>query len=61
MIRGATNTWRDEILARFTSDMAQACRLTLASDPNSDPVTGAELGAGPPAPQGRKPGKPDGA
>nr|WP_321865093.1 hypothetical protein [Burkholderia cenocepacia] len=33
----------------------------LASDPDSDPVTGAELGAGPPVPQGREPGKPDGA
>ncbi|WP_201317479.1 MULTISPECIES: manganese catalase family protein [unclassified Burkholderia] len=41
------------------ADAIEALAQRLASDPNSDPVTGAELGAGPPALQGRKPGKPD--
>lgn len=30
----ASTTWRDGLLARFTREIAQACRLTLASDPN---------------------------
>ncbi|MGR3906299.1 manganese catalase family protein [Burkholderia sp. SR8] len=49
------------MLEQQQADAIDAMAQRLASDPDSDPTTGAELGAGAPVPQDGAAGKPDGA
>ena len=47
------------MLEQQQADAIEAMAQRLASDPDSDPRTGAELGAGAPVPQDGAAGKPD--